>query len=201
MSGAGWRGCQWHNRCQLVLWRVLRCPPTVGTFLKPFSKRNMGYSAKPREHCASNTTPTRTSVKTTHTSGPVLVARRVSRRYPPSSPLAASSDSCCAVVCRVERSEQKRNISKDGFFDAAELAGRFEPPRGGVESHLPVAPPAHARNLRQPQAQRLVRGRGLHSSTFRLDVSTFCGIRRVHIFPPSIYRQRDTGRCDQNGLG
>ena len=25
-------------------------------------------------------------------------------------------------------------------------------------------------------------GRGLHSSTFRLNVSTFCGIRRVHEF-------------------
>jgi len=25
-----------------------------------------------------------------------------------------------------------------------------------------------------------VRDRGLHSSTFRLNVSTFCGIRRVH---------------------
>jgi len=29
-----------------------------------------------------------------------------------------------------------------------------------------------------------VRGRGLHSSTFRLNVSTFCVIRRVHDFPP-----------------
>ena len=28
------------------------------------------------------------------------------------------------------------------------------------------------------------RGRGLHSSTFRLNVSTFCGIRQVHDFPP-----------------
>ena len=27
-------------------------------------------------------------------------------------------------------------------------------------------------------------GRGLHSSTIRLNVSTFCGIRRVHDFPP-----------------
>ena len=27
-------------------------------------------------------------------------------------------------------------------------------------------------------------GRGLHSSTFRLNVSTFCGIRWVHVFPP-----------------
>ena len=27
-------------------------------------------------------------------------------------------------------------------------------------------------------------GRGLHSSTFRLNVSTFCGIRWVHHFPP-----------------
>jgi hypothetical protein len=30
----------------------------------------------------------------------------------------------------------------------------------------------------------LVVGRGLHSSTFRLNVSTFCFIRRVHDFPP-----------------
>jgi len=29
-----------------------------------------------------------------------------------------------------------------------------------------------------------VMGRGLHSSTFRLNVSTFCGIRRVHDFSP-----------------
>jgi hypothetical protein len=27
-------------------------------------------------------------------------------------------------------------------------------------------------------------GRGLHSSTFRLNVSTFCGVRWVHDFPP-----------------
>jgi hypothetical protein len=27
-------------------------------------------------------------------------------------------------------------------------------------------------------------GRGLHSSTFQLNVSTFCGIRWVHVFPP-----------------
>jgi hypothetical protein len=27
-------------------------------------------------------------------------------------------------------------------------------------------------------------GRGLHSTTFRLDISTFCGIHRVHDFPP-----------------
>jgi hypothetical protein len=27
-------------------------------------------------------------------------------------------------------------------------------------------------------------GRGLHSSNFRLNVSTFCGIRWVHYFPP-----------------
>ena len=32
-------------------------------------------------------------------------------------------------------------------------------------------------------AKRLL-GRGLHSSTFRLNVSTFCGIRWVHDFPP-----------------
>ena len=30
----------------------------------------------------------------------------------------------------------------------------------------------------------LVPTTGLHSSTFRLNVSTFCGIRRVHDFPP-----------------
>ena len=29
----------------------------------------------------------------------------------------------------------------------------------------------------------LVNGRGLHSSTFRLNVSTFCWIRWVHDFP------------------
>ena len=30
----------------------------------------------------------------------------------------------------------------------------------------------------------LLEGRGLHSSTFRLNVSTFCGVRFVHNFPP-----------------
>ena len=29
-----------------------------------------------------------------------------------------------------------------------------------------------------------IAGRGLHSSTFRLNVSTLCGIRRVHYFRP-----------------
>jgi len=29
-----------------------------------------------------------------------------------------------------------------------------------------------------------VRGRGLHSSTLQLNLSTFYGIRRVHDFPP-----------------
>ena len=33
-------------------------------------------------------------------------------------------------------------------------------------------------------AAAVVAGRGLHSSTFRLNVSTFCGIRRVHDVPP-----------------
>jgi len=28
-----------------------------------------------------------------------------------------------------------------------------------------------------------IAGRGLHSSTFRLNVSTFCGIRWMHDFP------------------
>jgi hypothetical protein len=36
-----------------------------------------------------------------------------------------------------------------------------------------------------PQACRdTLAGRGIHSSSFRLNVSTFCGIRRVHDFPP-----------------
>jgi hypothetical protein len=42
-----------------------------------------------------------------------------------------------------------------------------------------------------------VAGRGLHSSTFRLNVSTSCGVRWVHDFT----RQGDTGRSDQNGSG
>jgi len=42
-------------------------------------------------------------------------------------------------------------------------------------------------------------GRGLHSSTFRLNVSTFVGCVGCMIFPESI-RQGDTGRCDQNGF-
>ena len=43
-------------------------------------------------------------------------------------------------------------------------------------------------------------GRGLHSSTIRLNVSTFCGIRWVHDFPQSM-RQGNKQRCDQHGLG
>ena len=46
----------------------------------------------------------------------------------------------------------------------------------------------------------VVTGSALHSSSFRLNVSTFCWIRCVHDFPQSI-RQGDTVRCDQNGLG
>ena len=34
------------------------------------------------------------------------------------------------------------------------------------------------------EPHRWTSGRGLHSSTFRLNVSTFCGIRWVHDFPP-----------------
>jgi len=33
-------------------------------------------------------------------------------------------------------------------------------------------------------AALLLRGRGLHSSTIRRNISTFCGIRWVHDFPP-----------------
>jgi hypothetical protein len=43
-------------------------------------------------------------------------------------------------------------------------------------------------------------GRGLHSSTFRLNVSTFNGNVGCTISPKSI-RQGDTGWCDQNSLG
>ena len=42
--------------------------------------------------------------------------------------------------------------------------------------------------------------RGLHSSTFQLNVSTFCKIVGCMIFTQSI-RQGDNGRCDRNGLG
>jgi hypothetical protein len=42
-------------------------------------------------------------------------------------------------------------------------------------------------------------GRGLRSSTFRLNVSIFCGYVGCMIFSLSI-RQGDTGRCDLNGL-
>ena len=34
------------------------------------------------------------------------------------------------------------------------------------------------------ECKTLVRGRGLHSSTTRLNVSTFCGMRWVHDCPP-----------------
>jgi hypothetical protein len=48
------------------------------------------------------------------------------------------------------------------------------------------------------QAAAVPGARGLHSFTFRLNVSTFCGIRWVHEFPTAI-RQGNTGRCDENG--
>jgi hypothetical protein len=43
-------------------------------------------------------------------------------------------------------------------------------------------------------------GRDLHSSTCRLNVSTFCAIRRVHAFTP-VYWTGGHGGCDQSGLG
>jgi hypothetical protein len=43
-------------------------------------------------------------------------------------------------------------------------------------------------------------GRGLNSSTFGLNVSTFCGIRRVHDFPP-VYQTGGHGEERPNGLG
>jgi hypothetical protein len=41
-------------------------------------------------------------------------------------------------------------------------------------------------------------GRGLHSSTFQLNVSHFVEYVGCMTFPQSI-RQGDTGRCDENG--
>jgi len=43
------------------------------------------------------------------------------------------------------------------------------------------------------QRGQYTQGRGLHSSTIRLNVSTFCGIRRVHEFPPVYW----TGRQEE----
>jgi len=47
----------------------------------------------------------------------------------------------------------------------------------------PPAPPAEG-SLTVSVVTGLPMTRGLHSSTFRLNVSTFCGIRWVHDYPP-----------------
>ena len=41
--------------------------------------------------------------------------------------------------------------------------------------------------LHVPHEDTMCLGRGSHSSTFRLNVSAFCGIRWVHGFPPVYY--------------
>ena len=43
--------------------------------------------------------------------------------------------------------------------------------------------------------------RGLHATTFRLNVSAFCCIYVECMIPPQSIRQGDTGRCDHNDLG
>jgi len=126
-----------------------RVPPLELTVFKK------EYSVKIGKHRHVNT---HASVTTTRTTGPVLVLRRVSRKSPPSSPLAARRFIGPALRGGLaERNRVNGIFFKDGFFDA-ELEGRFEPPRGGVEPQPPVAPPAPALGLRQPQAQRLVSG-------------------------------------------
>ena len=49
----------------------------------------------------------------------------------------------------------------------------------------PLMPPGSAAiSLTYLASETIIPGRGLHSSTFRLNVSTCCGIRRMHDFPP-----------------
>ena len=56
-----------------------------------------------------------------------------------------------------------------------------------MKEYEPLLPgPAAAAMLQLPE-ERLVEaltGRGLHSSTFQLNLSTFCWIRWLHEFPP-----------------
>jgi len=47
----------------------------------------------------------------------------------------------------------------------------------GIKKHTTAAAAAVA-------TEQMVQGRGLHSFTFRLNLSTFCGIRLEHGFPP-----------------
>jgi hypothetical protein len=56
--------------------------------------------------------------------------------------------------------------------------------KAGVDDALAAAAElsVHAAAARRTLEQ--VAGRGSHSSTFRLNVSTFCWIRWVHDFPP-----------------
>jgi len=52
--------------------------------------------------------------------------------------------------------------------------------------HSGTNPDGTPRELHRPGGGVGLNGRGLHSSTFRLNVSIFCGIRWVHDFP-SVY--------------
>jgi len=56
---------------------------------------------------------------------------------------------------------------------------------GNEYKPLALAPLATLAKMMSAEAtSNLPPGRGLHSSTFRLNVSIFCGIRWVHDFPP-----------------
>ena len=48
----------------------------------------------------------------------------------------------------------------------------------------PASDPAGSDRSDGQMKKKRKSGRGLHSSTFRVNVSTFCGIRWVHDFPP-----------------
>jgi len=96
--------------------------------------------------------------------------------------LAASSDALDALVSiNVGYSVSEHvacntclSVGDGGHVAAATAAdAHAEPAQGGASSG------AHRAAIR-----RRAGGRGVHSSTFRLNVSTFCGIRRVHDFPP-----------------
>jgi hypothetical protein len=58
-------------------------------------------------------------------------------------------------------------------------------PRGGARTPFGQVPVLEIDGVAFSQSGALLRyaGRDLHSSTFRLNVSTFCGIRSVHDFP------------------
>jgi hypothetical protein len=73
-------------------------------------------------------------------------------------------------------------VSTNGLFPASVAAALVEAGVNRASVSLATANPAQYDELMRPEAG--AGGRGLRSSTFRLNVSRFCGIRWLHDFPP-----------------